>query len=230
MNEIGLLVVDVKLIGCVFMVEVVGYEFVIDMLCVLKMVVYLVLVFNKFDEFVVIGQLSVFIVDQFIQKVCVIDWKVIDVKGVVNFWDFLNMEFNIWISQDQVLGSGLLLQGFFGQNVKILIDGVLVIGWQNGEIDLSQINFVGIECIEIIEGFLSVKYGSDVLVGIINFILKKQLVKGMKVVGSIYYEFIGNYNVDLLFFVMMKYGMFQVYGQCNYFDGWLVIDLFFSFF
>ena len=44
------------------------------------------------------------------------------------------------------------MQGVNGENVKILIDGVPVIGRLNGHIDLSQINLSNIEKIEIVEG------------------------------------------------------------------------------
>ena len=57
-----------------------------------------------------------------------------------------------------------------GENVKIMIDGVPVIGRQNGNLDLSQLNLLGIEHVEIIEGPLSVNYGNNALVGTINLI------------------------------------------------------------
>ena len=43
------------------------------------------------------------------------------------------------------------LQGISGQ-MKILVDGIPVIGRLNGSIDVSQINLNDIERIEIVEG------------------------------------------------------------------------------
>jgi outer membrane receptor for ferrienterochelin and colicins len=48
-----------------------------------------------------------------------------------------------------------------------------VIGRLGGNVDLSQINLSGIDHIEIIEGPLSVEYGSNALAGTFNLISKK---------------------------------------------------------
>ena len=65
------------------------------------------------------------------------------------------------------------VQGLSGENVKILIDGVPVVGRLNGNVDLSQINLTNIERVEIVEGPLSVNYGTNALAGTINLITKK---------------------------------------------------------
>ncbi len=52
----------------------------------------------------------------------------------------LTNELNVRLSQDNVLGSSLSIQGISGQNIKILVDGVPVIGRLDGNIDLNQIN------------------------------------------------------------------------------------------
>ena len=54
--------------------------------------------------------------------------------------DVLEQEINIRLSQDNILGSSLSIQGLDGQNIKIMIDGVPVIGRLDGNIDISQIN------------------------------------------------------------------------------------------
>ena len=48
-----------------------------------------------------------------------------------------------------------------------------MIGRLNGNIDLSQVNLLNVKRIEIVEGPLSVNYGSDALGGTINIITKK---------------------------------------------------------
>jgi outer membrane receptor for ferrienterochelin and colicins len=178
------------------------------------------------DEFVVTGQLDRTRLSDAVQKARIIDRQVIDAKGAVNLRDVLQNELNIRVSQDQVLGSGMSLQGLNGQNVKILIDGVPVIGRVDGEIDLSQINLATIERIEIIEGPSSVSYGSNALAGTINLITKKKLKH--KVTGTVnsYCETVGNYNLDATAAVNLKNSQLQLSGLRNYFDGWNPTDAF----
>lgn len=94
-------------------------------------------------------------------------------RAAINLEQLLMQESNIRIRQDMVLGSSVSLLGVDGQNVKIMVDGVPVIGRQNGNIDLSQLNLHHIERVEIVEGPLSVSYGTDALGGVINLITKK---------------------------------------------------------
>ncbi len=97
----------------------------------------------------------------------------IEQRGATNLEQLLQQEATIRIRQDLVLGSSLSLLGVDGQNVKIMVDGVPVIGRQNGNIDLSQLNLHQIERVEIVEGPMSVSYGTDALGGVINLITKK---------------------------------------------------------
>jgi outer membrane receptor for ferrienterochelin and colicins len=94
-------------------------------------------------------------------------------RAALNLEQLLRQEVNIRIRQDLVLGSSVSLLGVDGQNVKIMVDGVPVIGRQNGNINLGQLNLHHIERVEIVEGPLSVSYGTDALGGVINLITKK---------------------------------------------------------
>lgn len=179
---------------------------------------------NAMDEVVVTGQITMTTTENAVQRIKVIDRKTIDSKGAVNLRDVLQNELNIRLSQDQVLGSGMTLQGVSGQNVKILIDGVAVIGRMDGEIDLSQINLANIERIEIVEGPLSVAYGSNALAGTINLISKKSLRNGQELMVNSYYETVGNYNLDGRATWNLKKNKISVFGGRNYFDGWSARD------
>lgn len=181
------------------------------------------------EEFIVTGQLSSVSTDHSVQKARVIDRAVIDAKGAVNLRDVLQSELNIRISQDQVLGSGMSMQGMSGQNVKILIDGVPVIGRVDGEIDLSQINLSNVERIEIIEGPSSVSFGSNALAGTVNLITKKREKPGQDVQVNSYIESVGSYNLDARLTTTIRKSQLQVYGLRNYFDGWIDGDPFYEF-
>lgn len=112
-----------------------------------------------------------------IQDIRIIKRDLIERRGANNLEQLLQQEPNIRINQDLVLGSSLSLGGISGQNVKILVDGVPVIGRQGGNIDLSQINLQNIERIEIVQGPLGVSYGTDALGGVIHLISKKSQLR-----------------------------------------------------
>lgn len=128
------------------------------------------------EEVVVTGQFEPQSAQRSVYKVRTISMERIQAKGAVKLQDVLNTELNIRFDQDLALGgSNITLQGLPGQNVKILIDGVPMIGRQgtSNEININQINVNSIERIEIVEGPMSVVYGADALAGVINIITKK---------------------------------------------------------
>ena len=148
-----------------------------------------------FDGYVVTAEIQPTKSSESVQNIRLISQKTIEKQGAVNLSDLLSKEMNIRVGNDNILGSSLSLQGISGQNIKILLDGVPLIGRENGNIDLSQINLTNIEKIEIIEGPLSVIYGTDALGGVINLISKKiSLNKNSLVNAQSYYESIGHYN------------------------------------
>ena len=164
--------------------------------------------------------------DKSVHKVNIINRKKIDDLGAVTLKDVLTNEANIRISQDNVLGSSTSIQGLSGQNVKILIDGVPVVGRLGGNIDLSQINLNDIERIEIIEGPLSVEYGTNALAGTINLITKKNGKEKLKVGVNTYYETVGQYNIDGALKLRIGKNIFRFNGGRNFFDGWNPSDPF----
>jgi len=159
-----------------------------------------------------------------INKVIVIDQKKIKAMAAVNLNDVLSNQLNVKLGQDNLLGSSLSLMGISGQNVKILLDGVPVIGRQNGNIDLSQINMNDIERIEIIEGPLSVAYGTNALAGAINIITKKKLSHKVELNSQLYYESIGKYNANFNLGLRKTNGIYHISLGRNYFDGWSNVE------
>ena len=180
------------------------------------------------NTFVVTGQYAKNNPEKAVQRITIIDKEKIEKMAAINLKDVLTNEMNIRLTQDNILGSGLSLQGISGENVKILIDGVPVIGRLNGNIDLSQINLNDIERIEIIEGPMSVNYGSNALAGVINLITKKNVNKSFELTANSYYENVGNYNFDGLITFKKKKNNFTFLGGRNYFDGWVETDLLFK--
>ena len=143
------------------------------------------------DEVVVTAQVTPISSRKALQRIRSLDRQDIEVRGAVTLDQLLRQELNVRISQDPVLGAGLSLNGVSGQNVQIMIDGVPVIGRVGDGIDLSQINLSQIERVEIIEGPMSVRYGTNALGGVVNLITKKSQVPPLEANLEMQYQSIG---------------------------------------
>ena len=173
---------------------------------------------KKLSEVVVTGQLRETTIDKSLYNIRVIDQKKINSGLYSNLGSLLEKSLNIDLSRDNVLGSNVSIMGISGSNVKILIDDVPVIGRLNGNIDLSQINLLNIERVELVEGPMSTIYGSDALAGAINIVTKKNFNHNILI--STYYESIGKYNFDIHLSKKIKYNQFAYQFSRKYFNGW----------
>ena len=132
---------------------------------------------SELNEVVVTGNFGMQTVKNSVYQVRSIDKATIQKRAANNIQEVLNTELGIRFSQDNALGtSNLEMMGMSGQNVKILIDGVPIVGRQgvSNEVNINQVDINNIEKIEIIEGPMSVVYGADALAGVINIITKNQ--------------------------------------------------------
>lgn len=176
------------------------------------------------NSFVVTGQYSENSPEKAVQKITIIPKEKIEKMAAVNLSDVLQNETNIRLTKDGVLGTSMSVQGMSGENVKILIDGVAVIGRLGGDIDLSQINLNDVERIEIIEGPMSVNYGTNALAGVVNIITKQPVKNRLTTQLNSYYENIGNYNFDGTISSSIGKHSYTISGGRNYFDGWIEGD------
>jgi len=172
-----------------------------------------------FDEMVVTAQYSPVSADRSIYKINVINSMQIQKRAAYDLAGLLKNQLNIRLSQDGALGTGMSLQGLSGENVKILIDGVPVIGRLNGVIDLTQINLQQAQQVEVIEGPMSVIYGSNALAGVINIIPKDNTGNRLSANASAYAESVGVYNFDGGFGIGKGIHGFSVQAGRNFFDG-----------
>lgn len=172
------------------------------------------------QEVVVTGQYVPGKVSDAVHRVRVISSQKIAAMAAQNIRDVLLNEMNVTISQDNIFGSSVQIQGISGQNVKVLIDGVPVIGRQDGKIDLSQLNVYNVERIEIVEGPMSVTYGTDAMAGTINIITKSSVQGKWEGAVNTYYETIGKYNLNASAGLHKGKHTFMFSGARNFFDGW----------
>ena len=182
-------------------------------------------------EVVVTGQLKPQTLKTAIHQVRVINKDRIVKQGATNLQTVLKNELNISFTQDVATGgSEITMMGVKGQNVKILIDGMPMVGRQgtSNEININQIDINTIERIEIVEGPMAVVYGADALAGVINIITKKSNNKKLQIHVTIQEETVGKeygikagiHNQNLG--ADWKYKNFEIGGNIthNYFGGW----------
>ena len=172
------------------------------------------------SEAVITGQLNAIHQDSTIRSVRVLDRSIIEGRSATTGRDLFRNELNIKTSEDAILGSGISMGGLGGENIKILIDGVPVIGRLNGGIDLSQIDLSNIDRVEIIEGPMSVEYGTDALAGTINFISKDKSYDTFNVSIGNKYESTGQYSQTINNYIQNSSGKIAINASRLYFDGW----------
>ncbi len=177
------------------------------------------------DQVVVTASFTPQKADKSIYNVKVIDSRKIELKAANNLADVLKDEVNIQVTNDPSLGSGLKIKGLSGNNVKILVDGVPVIGRMGGNVDLSQLNLYNIDHVEVVEGPMSVIYGSNALAGAINIITKENTHSNYNLTVNTYAENLGTYNFDATVGIKRGKSNFTISGGRNFFKGvYLDID------
>jgi len=124
-------------------------------------------------DVVVTGEFEPTAANKAVHEVKVLDSERMQALGFQQLNEVLEQQLNLRVSQDASLGSGLTMQGIGGNNVQIMIDGVPVIGRLDGNIDLSQLPLYNVDRIEIVQGAMSNRYGSNAAGGVINLITKK---------------------------------------------------------
>lgn len=144
------------------------------------------------DEVVVTGQYTPQSMKNSVYKITVINQEKIQAKSATNVQQILNTELGIRYSNDMALGvSDVGMMGMSGRNLKILIDGVPVLDRGDIRESLNQIDISQIEKIEMVEGPMSIVYGSDALAGVINIITKKPEEESWQINARIQEETVG---------------------------------------
>src|SRR5699024_3265320 len=150
-------------------------------------------------DVVITAQYAPISAENAIHEVKVLDAEQLRSQGYSTLDEALRNQLNMRISTDPMLGNSLKIQGVDGQHIKIMIDGVPIIGRLNGNIDLSQIPLNTVRRIEIVEGALSTIYGSNASGGVINIITKKSIEKNISInmEGHIENVGLGQGNINL---------------------------------
>ncbi|MCK5788233.1 MAG: TonB-dependent receptor, partial [Chlamydiia bacterium] len=158
--------------------------------------------------------------DQSIYKIDVVNSVQLEERGVSNLADALSNESNIRIRVDPTTGTSIEMNGMGGENIKYLIDGIPIMGRVDGNIDLSQINMDNVDHIEIVEGPMSVVYGTSALAGVINIITKQNSKNRNSLKANTYIDNKNNYNVGASGSIIRGKNTFSLSAQRNLFQGY----------
>jgi len=176
------------------------------------------------EEMVVSAQYQPVKADQSIYKIDVISINRLDQRKATNVSELLAAQPYIKINHDGALGSKISMNGLTGEHIKILVDGIPVIGRMDGNIDLSQLNLSNVDHIEIIDGPMSVVYGSNALAGAINIITKENRAYRLLSNVDAYYENVGVYNFSAYLSGKINKSIYTVNASRNFFDGFKITD------
>ena len=179
---------------------------------------------TRLNEVVVTSQYLPRSSDQIVEATKIITREQIDSRASNSLDELLEQEAGIRISQDQVLGSSMTMNGMSGQNIKFLLDGVPVIGRLDGDIDISQLLLSNVERIEIINGPMSAMYGTDAAGGVVNIISKPMVSSKYSGNINMYHESTGHYNLDGGAGFQTGNSSFQFNAGRNFFQGWSSLD------
>lgn len=140
---------------------------------------------KELDPVVVTGQFQPQQMRQSVYRIRTITKERIQLRAATDLIGVLNNEPGIRFSNDYALGeTDISLMGMGGSNVKILMDGVPLVDRGSIRQSLGQIDINTIERIEIVEGPMSVVYGTDALAGVINIITKKHKAGSRYSIGA----------------------------------------------
>jgi outer membrane receptor for ferrienterochelin and colicins len=212
----GEVAVSISYIGYISLIKTINLDRISSL--------YLFPVIEDIGDVVVTANTGSATTQESIYNIDVIDKEEIENKSANTLADLLSSNEKIEIQYD-VLGANISMQGLSGANIKVMIDGVPVIGRLNGEIDLSKINLNNIERVEIVEGPLSVIYGSNALAGVINLISKKTQKDKLNTEINTFYQSIGNYNIDASVSLKIKRHLISLSGGRYFFKGWDEVEV-----
>jgi outer membrane receptor for ferrienterochelin and colicins len=178
----------------------------------------------QLDQVVITGQFRPQPVDKSIYKIEVIDNKQIHLKAANNLSDLLKTELAFQTRSEGVLGDFIRIRGLSGEYIKVLIDGMPITGRVADRMDLGQLTLQNVDHIEVIEGPMSVVYGSNALAGAINIITADYSGKHFGVTTDSYYETVGIYNAGTTISAKTNKHTFSGNAARNFFSGWGPVD------
>lgn len=110
------------------------------------------------------------------------DLQMVTTGTLANALEFIP---GVVITRSQKDGYNIMMQGFDGDRVLVLVDGLPLTSPTGESVDLDQISANDIARIEIIRGAASALYGSSAMGGVVNIFTKEYTGNGLRLSGSL---------------------------------------------
>lgn len=172
------------------------------------------------QDIVVTGQSIPTAIESSVLPTTVITKEMIAKRAASNVLEILQQQTSIRIEKDGVLGTFITMNGLDGKHIKILIDGVPMIGRSDGNLDLERIPVQNIERIEIIENAMSVAYGTNAIGGTINIITYKQQTQQWDAAIISQLQSNNTFNNSIALGAQWKDWQVDLYYHYNHFGGY----------
>lgn len=179
---------------------------------------------DTIGKVVVTGQFRPQPEDMSIFRIKILDRNDIRMRAANNLGELLRTEPAFQLRSDGILGDFIKIRGLTGEHVKVLIDGIPVTGRVADRIDLSQITLGNTDHIEIIEGPMSVVYGSNALAGAINIITRDNEDELFRVDLDAYFEEDNTWNFSINGSARAGLHSITMNGARDFFSGWGPVD------
>jgi outer membrane receptor for ferrienterochelin and colicins len=184
---------------------------------------------KSLEEVVVTGQLKPQSLKNSVYQVKVINQERIKLSGATNIQQVLNNQLGFRFSTDNITGTDVKLNAVSGRNIKILLDGVPLLDRFDERVSLSQIDINTIERIEIVNGPMSVSFGTDAMGGVLNIITKNPSANSLSISARLQEEtagkeyhvlnYRGNHTQNLNISARKNNFYFSAGGTHNDFNG-----------
>lgn len=175
--------------------------------------------YKELEPTVCTGQFEPQSLRRSVYNVRVISSQRIKAQASNDLTGILNKELGFRFTYDGATGtSDVVLMGLSGRTVKILLDGAPMTDRGDTRESLNQIDVNTIERIEIVEGPMSVSYGSDALAGVVNIITKKTTSHRWDVNAKVQEETVGKEYEPFT----GKGAHFQNVGAAWQYNGWAI--------
>ncbi len=170
-------------------------------------------------EVVVIGQIDPLPVHESVLPVRILDQSLLRSAQVRDLGDALKALPFARPVVDELLGTSFALNGLSGEYVKILVDGVPVVGREHGRLNVGQLRTQWIERLEVVEGPMSALYGTDALGGLVHIITKPVAEKRFWGQLHGYLDHLGTADGGLALGGRFQRHSWELHGERHFFPG-----------
>lgn len=127
---------------------------------------------NRLEEVVITGTRTEKLLKDSPVPVDIVLGEEVEAISIGTLEQVLNYIPGVYVNRSQKDGFNILMRGFDGDRVLVLVDGQRLISPTGASVDFAQISALDIARIEVVKGAASALYGSEAIGGVINIITR----------------------------------------------------------